>query len=165
MTITLSELSDIDLPLYPNSLVEDGEAAYFLARSGDEKRLCIMAPAGSTALGAFSGAASAQGKQQLLVCPLTHANAAALRAALPWLRPGLLGLRTSAGCGDRMGLATPGHIRAARAVGGDIGMIFAQQSIREMTRTGRSPDDVMDDATWGIFQEGWRAGWARMPTI
>ena len=37
-------------------------------------------------------------------------------------------------------------------------MIFAQQSIREMTRTGRSPDDVMDDATWGVFQEGWRAG-------
>ena len=37
-------------------------------------------------------------------------------------------------------------------------MIFAQQSIREMTRTNRSPDDVMDDATWGIFQEGWRAG-------
>ena len=37
-------------------------------------------------------------------------------------------------------------------------MIFAQQSIREMTRTSRSPDDVMDDATWGIFQEGWRAG-------
>ena len=109
-------------------------------------------------LGAFSGDASAQGKQSLLVCPLTHANAAALRAALPWLRPGLLGLRTSAGCGDRMGLATPGHIRAARAVGGGIGMIFAQQSIREMTRTGRSPDDVMDDATWGIFQEGWRAG-------
>ena len=63
MTITLSELSDIDLPIYPNSLVEDGEATYFLARSGDEKRLCIMAPAGSMALGAFSGAASAQGKQ------------------------------------------------------------------------------------------------------
>jgi hypothetical protein len=158
MTVTLSELSNIDLPIYPNSLVEDDEAAYFLARSGDEKRLCVMAPAGSTALGSFSGAASAQGKQTLLVCPLTHANAAALRAALPWLRPGLLGLRTSAGCGDRMGLATPGHIRAARATGGNIGMIFAQQSIREMTRTDRSPDDVMDDATWGIFQEGWRAG-------
>jgi hypothetical protein len=158
MTVTLSELSNIDLPIYPNSLVEDGEATYFLAGSGDEKRLCVMAPTGSMALGSFSGDASAQGKQILLVCPLTHVNAAALRAALPWLRPGLLGLRTSAGCGDRMGLATPGHIRAARAVGGGIGMIFAQQSIREMTRTGRSPDDVMDDATWGIFQEGWRAG-------
>ena len=30
MTITLSELSEIDLPLYPNSLVEDGDASYFL---------------------------------------------------------------------------------------------------------------------------------------
>ena len=163
MTVTLSELSEIDLPIYPNSLVADGEATYFLARSGDEKRLCVMAPAGSMALGTFSGDASAQGKQTLLVCPLTRANAAALRVALPWLRPVTLGLRTSAGCGDRMGLATPGHIRAARAVGaratgGAIGMIFAQQSIREMTRTGRSPDDVMDDATWGIFQEGWRDG-------
>jgi hypothetical protein len=25
-----------------------------------------------------------------------------------------------------------------------------------MTRTERSPNNVMDDATWGIFQEGWR---------
>ena len=53
MTVTLSELSELDLPIYPNSLVEDGEAAYFLARSGDEKRLCVMAPAGSMALGSF----------------------------------------------------------------------------------------------------------------
>ena len=37
-------------------------------------------------------------------------------------------------------------------------MIFAQQSIREMVRTGRTPDEVMDAATWGIFQEGWREG-------
>ena len=117
MTVTLSELSNIDLPIYPNSLVENGDASYFLARSGAEKHLCIMAPAGSMALGTFAGTASAQGKQTLLVCPLTHANAAALRAEMPWLRPSLLGLRTSAGCGDRMGLATPGHVRAARAVG------------------------------------------------
>ncbi len=94
----------------------------------------------------------------LLVGPLSHHNAVALRAALPWLNPAPLGLHTSAGCGDRMGLATPGHIRAARAVGGGVRMIYAQQSIREMTRTNRSPDDVMDDATWGIFQEGWRDG-------
>jgi len=71
-----------------------------------------------------------------------------------------LGLRTSAGLGDRLGLATPGHVRAVRAVReqGDIAPIFAQQSIREMTRTGRSPQQVMDDATWGIFAEGWREG-------
>ncbi len=42
--------------------------------------------------------------------------------------------------------------------GGNIAPIFAQQSIREMTRTGRTPQQVMDDATWGIFQEGWQDG-------
>jgi hypothetical protein len=41
---------------------------------------------------------------------------------------------------------------------GAIAPIFAQQSIREMNRTGRSPQQVLDDATWGIFEEGWRAG-------
>jgi hypothetical protein len=45
-----------------------------------------------------------------------------------------------------------------RAVGGAaaIAPIFPQQSIREMTRTGRTPIEVMDDATWGMFSEGWR---------
>lgn len=156
MTITLSELAEINLPIYPNSVVEDGPIGCFLAWTRGGKRLCVMGPSGSAGLAAFSGAASALGDRTLLVCPTTHANAAALRAALPWLRPALLGLATSAGCGDRLGLATPGHVRAARAVGGGVAMIFAQQSIREMTRTGRDPDDVMDDATWGVFQEGWR---------
>ena len=91
MTITFSELANIDLPIYPNSLVEDGEVTYLLARSGDEKRLCVMAPTGSRALAAFTGDASTLGEQTLLVCPPTHSNAAALRGALPWLRPGLFG--------------------------------------------------------------------------
>jgi hypothetical protein len=60
--------------------------------------------------------------------------------------------------GDRLGLATPGHVRAVRAAGGKVAPIFAQQSIREMMRTGRSPEQVMDDATWGVFQEGWCEG-------
>ncbi len=60
--------------------------------------------------------------------------------------------------GDRLGLATPGHVQAVRAVGGAIAPIFAQQSIREMARTGRTPQQVMDDATWGTFQEGWQEG-------
>ncbi|MDY7040294.1 MAG: tagaturonate epimerase family protein, partial [Chloroflexota bacterium] len=39
-----------------------------------------------------------------------------------------------------------------------VAPVFAQQSIREMDRTERTPDQVLDDATWGLFQEGWRAG-------
>ena len=95
---------------------------------------------------------------RLLLCPLTAGNAAALRERLDWLRPVSLGLRTSAGFGDRLGLATPGHVQAARKAAG-IAPIFAQQSVRENARTGRTPQEVVDDATWGIFQEGWREPW------
>ena len=94
----------------------------------------------------------------VLLCPLTPANAAALRARLPWLNPTPLGLHTSAGFGDRLGVATPGHIKAAERYPG-IAPIFAQQSVRENARTGRTPQQVMDDAMWGLFQMDWRAPW------
>ncbi len=92
------------------------------------------------------------------MCPLSAANAAALRDRLPWLRPQTLGLARVAGCGDRLGLATPGHVQAFRETSGIV-PIFAQQSIRENSRTGRSPGEVLDDAMWGVFQEGWREPW------
>jgi len=57
-----------------------------------------------------------------------------------------LGLTPSFGFGDRIGLATPGHIAAMRQAGQGIAPIYAQQSIREMTRTGRTPEGVMGDA-------------------
>ncbi len=66
-------------------------------------------------------------------------------------------MHKSAGCGDRLGLATPGHIRAVRL--SDMSPILAQQSIRENSRTKRSPTQVLDDAMWGTFQEGWRNGY------
>jgi len=76
-------------------------------------------------------------------------------------RPQPLGLEPSFGFGDRLGLATPGHIDAVRAHGGNILPIFAQQSIREMQRTGRRPSDVMADAVTalkaGTFTGKWGA--------
>lgn len=135
--------------VYPRSVVEDGRTTYALARRGGRKILIV---AGDNS--GFDG----ERQGDILLCPLTPTNAAALRARLPWLRPQPLGLKTSAGCGDRLGLATPGHVRAVQAVGGLV-PIFAQQSMRENARTGRTPQQVMDDAMWGIFQEGWREPW------
>jgi hypothetical protein len=137
------------LTIYLKSVVEADGSTYFLANSGEGKCLGIM-----------GHAAGFEGEQQgnITLCPLTAANAAALREKLPWLRPQPLGLQTSAGCGDRLGLATPGHVRAVRKAAG-IAPIFAQQSMRENARTGRTPQQVMDDALWGIFQEGWCQPW------
>src|SRR3954452_22355330 len=65
-----------------------------------------------------------------------------------------LGLRPSFGFGDRIGLATPGHVEAIRRAGAGIEPIFPQQSIREMARTGRTPRQVMDDALEGARRAG-----------
>lgn len=143
--------------VYPNSITPAEDAVFFMARGEKGKYLGILARPGSHWPAQLAGERVDRGDSVLVICPLNHANAQALRNALPWLRPHPLGLQRSAGCGDRLGLATPGHVRAARQAPG-IAMIFAQQSIREMTRTGRTPEQVMDDATWGIFQEGWREG-------
>jgi hypothetical protein len=151
-----------NLTILPRSLVATDEAEYGMAQTEAGLRLAILAKsAGSAALHGFDGERSELSGQTLILGSTSPRNAAALRTHLPWLKPRPLGLRTSAGMGDRLGLATPGHVRAVRAVqsaGGNIAPIFAQQSIREMARTRRTPQQVMDDATWGTFQEGWREG-------
>jgi hypothetical protein len=124
--------------------------------SPGEERVAVVRPKATPLPAVFEGESQDLGEDVLVVGPRSTTNLEALRVCLPWLRPQVLGLRTSAGFGDRLGLATPGHIRALRSVGGDIAPIFAQQSIREMDRTHRTPTQVVDDATWGIFGSGWR---------
>src|SRR6476661_2207311 len=75
--------------------------------------------------------------------------------ALP--TPSLLGLLPSFGFGDRLGLATPGHVAACRT--GRLQPIFAQQSVREMTRTQRTPSEVLNAAQRGLRQTGWMGAW------
>lgn len=145
------------LAVYPRSIAAAEQALFFLGRAGTEKRLGVVSREGRPAFEGERRAMEHGGERLVLqVCPATHANAAALRAVLPWTAPRVLGLKRSVGCGDRLGLATPGHLHAVRKHG--LAPILAQQSIREMTRTERTPDDVMDAATWGVFQEGWRDG-------
>jgi len=66
-----------------------------------------------------------------------------------------LGLAPSFGFGDRIGLATPGHVSAMKRSGHGIEPIFPQQSIREMTRTQRTAQQVMNDACEGVIVAGW----------
>ncbi len=66
-----------------------------------------------------------------------------------------LGLQPSFGFGDRIGLATPGHVAAMLEAGSGIAPIYPQQSIREMTRTSRTPSQVMGDALRGAEASGW----------
>ena len=78
-------------------------------------------------------------------------KAVTIKAAMPVP----LGLRPSFGFGDRLGLATPGHVAAMQRAGSGIAPIYPQQSIREMTRTNRSPEAVMADAVEAAAEAGW----------
>ena len=89
----------------------------------------------------------------------TPASAAAVRTLSPHLRPRALGTTPSFGFGDRTGLATPGHIRALRTSGSTLAPVLAQQSARELERTGRSFGEVLDAATWGALEAGWTGGY------
>lgn len=152
------KLTSSTLDFFSRSLVTHEGIEYGLAQTKNGHRLAVLAESDSPALAAFEGETSPLQNRTLCLSPLNAHNAAALRTQLPWLQPHPLGLATSTGLGDRLGLATPGHVRAVRAVGGQIASIFAQQSMREMARTGRTPQLVMDNATWGTFQEGWQEG-------
>src|SRR5699024_9119512 len=99
------------------------------------------------------------GDGYVLTGALTTANAIALQAAIPCLRPQRTsGHGTSGGSGDRTGVATPGQARAFAAEAPAVMRVLAQQSIREMDRLGRSARSVMDDAVFGLVDAGWDRG-------
>jgi tagaturonate epimerase len=134
-------------------------ATLSLVRNSGGKYLAVLATTQHPLLSRFHGELSPmQENLSLLLCPLDVANASVLRLLLKGLQPKLSGLSNSFGMGDRMGLATPGHVRALRTAGGGIFPMFTQQSVRENARAGRNPSIVLADATWGAFQEGWQDG-------
>tara|TARA_B100001123_G_scaffold448035_1_gene607563 strand:+ start:4825 stop:6066 length:1242 start_codon:yes stop_codon:yes gene_type:complete len=84
-------------------------------------------------------------------------------------QPQKLGLTPTFGYGDRLGNATPGHIYSHRAHGNGIAPIFAQQSIRELERTGRTANDVIRTAREAVincdFSDPWGADADHLKTI
>lgn len=162
---TATELSQMTgLEIYPRSITAIPQGLYCMGRRDGVKYVArLSASAGGAIAGESRSVVIAGQEFSLTVGPISPANAVTLRSLLPFLVAKPLGLRKSGGTGDRLGLATPGHIRAFRTTFGTDGQsgmapILTQQSIRENARTGRTPQEVMDDAVWGVLQEGWRHG-------
>ncbi|MBI3944843.1 MAG: hypothetical protein HY321_02915 [Armatimonadetes bacterium] len=131
-------------------------ADVFAARDGTARAL-VIAGAGPAAA-RFPGEIVLSGKRPVKLAPFGPETCAALRDLFPWSAPGrLTPERPSFGCGDRLGAATPGHLRALRPYAATP--VLAQQSVRELTLTGRAFREVVDAATWGVFQEGYQEGW------
>jgi len=152
-------IADRSLGIYPHSVIAIGQALLFMGRGTPGRRLYIVAPPNDPVSDRFEGTClkwAFDTEDQVRRCRLTSGNAAVLRELLEWTRPRVVGLADSFGLGDRLGIAGPAHLRAMAGSGFEV--VLAQQSIRELERTERTPNEVMDAATWAVFQEGWRSG-------
>ena len=106
----------------------------------------------------FSGEAKYLQGLYCLEVPMTQRNMRALWKVFPFTQPvSLRDRRTTIGMGDRLGLATAGQLRAARKY--NLSPVLAQQSIRELDLTGRTFEDVIADASFLVFQEGYEGGY------
>lgn len=94
---------------------------------------------------------------ETVVAPLNHENACTLRKLFAFTAPArVLGKERSFGVGDRLGIATPGHIAVFEKY--DAYPVLAQQSMRELTLTNRTYEDVLDCATFTVYRDGFEKG-------
>ena len=144
--------------IYPASVHLVAGAVVAMGRDDRERKLLILAPGEKQLPAGFEGEFVKLDSHECgLVAPLSEKNAAALRRHFPWCAPrSLRNERTSIGCGDRLGLATAGQLRAAKKY--RLAPVLAQQSMRELTMTGRTFRNVVDDATFMVFAEDYRDG-------
>jgi len=94
-----------------------------------------------------------------LLCPTDHGNRLALNELFPFTKPVAIGRKAASfGLGDRLGYANPAQVRAIAKT--ELLPVLAQQSLRELTLTGRTNPQVIDVAAWAVFREGFRKGFA-----
>jgi hypothetical protein len=137
---------------YPSSHVDAEGGQFLLCRAAGLRK--ILALGGGSFFDSLEGDPISL---SIKLCPLTHENRLILNRFLPYTLPSAFGRGTATfGLGDRLGLASPGHIRCFKDCRAKP--ILAQQSKRELDLTGRNYEQVMDDVCFAVFQEGYRGG-------
>ena len=137
--------------VYAKSVHQSEAGMAFVFDAGDRDVL-----AGEETLG-FEGTVFEAGGKKWVLAEQTHRNADVLRRLFPFTAPApVLSRERTVGVGDRLGIATPGHIRVFEKY--DATPVLAQQSIRELNLTKRTYADVLDSATFAVFREDFRKG-------
>ena len=142
--------SDSSIYVYEQSVDESSGVAAAIIRLDGVKMLAAMGEKADQ----FSG----EKRGDLVIAPLTTENSRVLMDLFPYTRPhSHKDHPYTIGLGDRLGIATAGHVRLIRRY--KVYPVLAQQSIRELTLTGRTFADVIGAAAFGVFQEGYKDGY------
>lgn len=142
--------------LYEKSKKSINDSVFYICKDDQTKYLGIEGKETDTDL--FEGIVTIIEGRDVKLCPLTSKNADALRRLFPFTSPVRnLEKAASIGLGDRLGIASGGHLRLIKDY--DVFPVLAQQSIRELNLTGRTYADVLAAAVFAVFQEGYEEGY------
>ena len=156
LTIEVADISEASgVEVYPDSLVRAEGVLYFVARSKEEK---FVGAIGSDILDGYT--AGEHDEKPIILGPLNHANAEAIRRTILWTNPKAMGRGVSMGFGDLLGAASSGHVRLLAEHGSGVSAALAQLSLAEVMAAGRPAQEVLDAATWGVFQQGHKRGFS-----
>ncbi len=144
-------LTENKFEIYTDSVHQMDSSVFFMCRGKDKKQLVVAGKKGicekfqANKIGEIENL-------DVILCELSDKNCGVIRELLD-LNPKRCSKKTSFGFGDRLGIATPAHATAAK--NHDIFPIFAQQSVRELSRTERTFKSVLNSAIWGVFESGY----------
>lgn len=152
------EVNDTQVLVYENSVLDFSNYHFFIGKIDNEKYLFIHCEVDNdNLLEKFDGELISNDTLILKRCFFLHTNVLEIQKIFNFTNPKVIGLKNSFGFGDRIGTANPAHLRSLSA-NTDFIPVLAQQSIRELTRTHREAEDVMDAAVWAVMQEGFTNG-------
>jgi len=142
---------------YPDSIKIIERNVFLIGKDDLKKYLFIVGEL--KVLNQFDGAVSKElyienKKYTIKKAYLTYENLLELKNFFPDLWPMPSDQKKSFGTGDRLGLVTASQISVFKDK--DIFPILAQQSVRELNRTERSWQDVINDTLWGYFEAGFK---------
>lgn len=141
-----------EIKIYEESFTNENETNLLMIKSNSKKY--ILATGEGDLFDELDGESI---KNNGKVCALTHENRLVLNRYFEYTKPKAFGPNVATiGLGDRLGLATPGHIDTVKDKA--IKPILAQQSIRELTLSERTMVDMLDDVCFSVFQKGYKGG-------
>lgn len=141
--------------IYEDSFHQKDGGTYFILHGETAKSLVVI---GGASFARFDGTSFDIDGTPAKNCPLSAANAKLLMEIFSFTAPrNHRGQSTTMGLGDRLGLASVGHIATVKDK--PVFPVLAQQSIRELTLTSRTYDDVLAGAVFAVFECNYTDGY------
>jgi hypothetical protein len=155
-----SHIGEEGVRVYCRSLYRQGKMLSCIASDQEGKFFYAVSKVNesSSLPGGLLGEELKQNDLIAVKAPFIWENYLVLKELFPFTAPiSLRTTKTTIGCGDRLGNATPGHLQAITPY--DASPVCAQQSVRELTMTNRNYRQVVTDAAFHVFQEGFERGY------